>query len=299
MAGLVTFACDVRIGHAAQAEASPMRGLSRATQSKPASDAGPATAIQVFRISCLECHDDDGRGEIGRDLFPQIPDFTSSRWQASRTDAALSRSILDGNGKSMPRMRNKLGSVDVMQIVAFVRAFRGGKQVVSDEPDVPGAPAAREQPDGAAGETGPALPSPSTPNHLSIREGNRLFQRLCVKCHGADGRGAQMRETEPAIPDFTRPAWQKVRRDPQLAVSVLDGKGNGMPPFRGKLGPTHVRDLVAYIRALGPAVPRSVGNDDDDFEARFKQLEDELENHRRQFQNLSPVPRRASGTTMK
>src|SRR5262249_37632960 len=85
----------------------------RPAQAKAGARSSPAGPIDVFRASCLECHDSDGRGAAGRDLLPEIPDFTDVRWQASRSDDALSRSILRGKGKSMPRMKDKLGTVDV------------------------------------------------------------------------------------------------------------------------------------------------------------------------------------------
>jgi mono/diheme cytochrome c family protein len=299
MASCGFFASNARTACAEQGNGSKGRAVSKTAQAKPATPGGSAAAVSVFRKACLECHDDDGRGEIGRDLFPQIPDFTNARWQASRSDSELSHSIVEGKGKGMPRMRSKLGSVDPMQIVAFVRAFRGGKQVIDDDPDPPRAPAAPGQADPHAGESVSALPAPLPSNPLSTREGGRLFQRFCVKCHGADAKGTQARESEPNIPDFTNSAWHKSRRDSQLAVSVLDGKGNGMPPFRGKLSATHVRDLVVYIRSVGPTEPRPAGTHSGDFDALFQQLEDELENQRRQFKTLSPMPRAPSGTTMK
>jgi mono/diheme cytochrome c family protein len=228
--------------------------------------ASGATPLEVFRKSCLECHDTDGKGEATRAEYPTIPDFTDRRWHASRSDAELSRSILEGRGKSMPRMKSKLGSVDVQRMVAFVRGFAGGTQVVSDTPDAP------------------ALPDP-------VARGKTLFQRSCVRCHGADGRGTAMRETAPSLPDFTGRAWQAGRTDPQLRASILGGKGTGMPAFQSRLGRDQVRELVAYVRALGPS-PTAVANTAaDDFADRFQQLEREVEALARQFHALSAPPR--------
>ena len=56
----------------------------------------------------------------------------------------------------------------------------------------------------------------------------------------------------PAIPDFTLRAWQEGRSDPQLLISVLDGKGTRMPPFRDKLTRDQARDLVALVRSFDP-----------------------------------------------
>jgi cytochrome c oxidase cbb3-type subunit 3 len=236
------------------------------------------TPQDVFRHRCVECHDDDGRGESMRADFPRIPDFTDRRWQALRSDAELAQSILEGRAKAMPRMKNKLGSVDVSRIVAFVRAFTGGKQVVPDEPEAEGRVRASALPDA---------------NAERATEGLRLFERLCTRCHGPDGRGSDMRESLPSIPDFTHRAWQERRSDPQILASVLGGKGTGMPSFRNRLAPEHARNLVAYIRALGPvrtgsAVTTTATND---FEARFEQLKREVEDLARQFHALSEPPR--------
>jgi hypothetical protein len=72
-----------------------------------------------------------------------------------------------------------------------------------------------------------------------------------------------------------------------LVVSVLDGKGTGMPAFRDKLSREQVRDLVAFVRAFDPSQERSAGAAPDQFEARFRELEKEFEDLRRQSRALS------------
>jgi len=250
--------------------------------------ASAATPIQLYRASCLECHDSDGRGTVVRDLLPRVPDFTDARWHESQSDTELSRSILDGKGKSMPRMKEKLGSIDVKQMVAFVRAFQGGKQVVNDEPEPPAAPAPA-----TGGTTSTAVRSrsferaPAMQRDQNNREGSRIFQRFCAMCHGPDGRGTGVRENLPMLPDFTSHAWQESRSDRQLAVSVLDGKGAKMPSFAGKLASEQARDLVAFIRTFAPSPARPVSTATDEFEARFRQLNEEFENLGRQIRALS------------
>ena len=160
----------------------------------------------------------------------------------------------------MPKMKDKLGSVDVRQMVAFVRAFREGKQVVDDEPEEP--PAAVPPSDAVTtnnARPGSVQPRQSDPEGARVSgKRARTFQRSCAACHGTDGRGSEMRDTLPAIPDFTAHAWQDDHSNPQLVVSVLDGKGTGMPPFRDKLTRDQVRDLVAFIRSFDPS-PTTAG----------------------------------------
>jgi mono/diheme cytochrome c family protein len=250
--------------------------------------ASAATSIQVYRASCLDCHDSDGRGGIVRDDLPTIPDFTDAKWHASRNDAELSRSILEGKGKSMPRMKKKLGSVDVKQMVAFVRGFQGGKQVVEDEP-------------------GPAVVPPQQPVASSLRsqqfplapvrvvtpgvdaEG-KLYRRFCARCHEQGGKGVATRESLPTIPDFTRPEWQNSRSDAQLRVSIRDGKGTAMPAFREKVEPQQVRGLVAFIRSLGPARPGKAPAASNEFHEELEKLYKEFEELRARSKKLSEGP---------
>jgi len=249
--------------------------------------ASTATLIQLYRASCLKCHDSDGRGGVVRDVLPNVPDFTDAQWHASRSDAELSRSILHGKGKSMPRMKMKLGSVDVQQMVSFVRAFQAGNQVVDDEPDLPAAP---DHSTGGTESTSvrqqPLERAPAAKTDQNNREVSRLFQRYCATCHGPDGKGTGSRELLPMIPDFTRREWHEGRSEPRLVVSVLDGKGARMPSFAGKLAREQARDMVAFIRSFAPTGARPAFTSRDEFEARLRELNLEFENLQRQIQAL-------------
>ncbi len=283
-------------GSVAAAPEHPRRALPAPTQPAP-SVAPPPAVIQVYRASCLKCHDTDGKGEIVRDVMPKVPDFTDAAWHASRSDADLSRSILDGKGKSMPRMRDKIAPIGVGQMVAFVRAFRGGKQVVeegAEEPPPPEPAPAAAHPAGTAPPG--AKPAGPGPNELSLREGSRNFQRSCAACHGTDGRGGEMRDSLPSIPDFRSGAWHESRSDAQLRVSVLDGKGAGMPPFRDKVSREQARDLIVFIRSFNPSPIRAVRTASDDFEVRFQQLVAEFDDLRRRSQALSAETAPTPGT---
>jgi mono/diheme cytochrome c family protein len=109
----------------------------------PGSSSAPAgmPPEQLYRQVCIACHDTDGKGKVVRVAMPPIPDFSDPKFHSSHTDAQLSHSILEGK-ESMVRgvkiqlmlsMRDKLAvaHTDVKDMVAFIRAFKGGKQVVS------------------------------------------------------------------------------------------------------------------------------------------------------------------------
>ncbi len=95
----------------------------------------------------------------------------------------------------------------------------------------------------------------------------------------------------PAIPDFTSRAWQSGVATPQLLSSILDGKGTLMPAFRGRVNEEQARDLAAYIRAFGPAPAATSGTPANDFERRFRELENQWNELQRQLQSLPPATR--------
>ena len=126
---------------------------------------------QMYRLVCMACHDTDGKGKIVRLAMPSIPDLTDPKWQASRTDAELLHSILEGkestvNGVRIPLMlpmkdKLALAHTEVKDMVAFMRAFKDGKQVVSATPG--GMPAPGVPGPVAGGPTQGVPPTPAPP----------------------------------------------------------------------------------------------------------------------------------------
>jgi hypothetical protein len=96
-----------------------------------------------------------------------------------------------------------------------------------------------------------------------------------------------MRAQTPSIPDFTSPAWQQRRSDPQLTTTIFEGKGTGMPTFRGKLDETQARNLVAYLRAFAPTSGSATSARPTEFKLRFQKLTTELDDLKRRYEELS------------
>jgi len=279
----------------------------------PGSPATPAalppaahiTAEDVYRTYCFACHDSNGRGNNAiRVAMKDLPDFTGSAWQKSRSEADLARSILEGKGKFMLPMKDKLGSVDVEKMVALVRTFEGGQQIVAVEgPKAPG-PATPIVDDGAAPASPPRLPdvnpppvavgneppqAPSAEVASRIRVGAGIFRQYCIVCHGADGTGSILRAQMPPIPDFTNPTWQMQHTDPKLAVSIMDGKGTLMPANRGRITEAQAHDLVAYLRSFGPRTLRKTGPvSESEFEKSFRELEQRWNELDREMHKTEP-----------
>jgi mono/diheme cytochrome c family protein len=249
-------------------------------------------SIKLYRTHCMDCHEEDGRGESSRELMQRIPDFTRPEWHRAHDDDHLQHSIWEGKGM-MPPKKDQISPTDVALLVTLIRDFRGGEQVLPVEPEVAEEPSRRTEPQAS---TGPAEPGPGAirPASRSTSEWKAapteairgLFQRSCASCHGADGRGNAMRLQFPRIPDFASTNWQEGRSDPQLTASILEGKGTSMPAFGGKLGEAQVRELVTQIRSFAPAELRSI-SETSDFYRRYLELRKEMDDLKRQYHALS------------
>ena len=125
----------------------------------PPAPAGLAP-VQLYKAICIACHDADGRGTIVRKAMPTIPDLTDAKWQATRTDAELLHSVLEGKGQFMLSMKDKfaLAKTDPKDMVAFMRSFQPGRPAVASAPQpkpvTPSSPA-------AASSTAPSAPAPT------------------------------------------------------------------------------------------------------------------------------------------
>jgi mono/diheme cytochrome c family protein len=74
-----------------------------------------------------------------------------------------------------------------------------------------------------------------------------LFETNCAACHGTKGDGDTMIGKQLQARDLRSPEVQK-KTDTELSASIVNGKNNKMPPFKGKLKAEEVTALLKYIR---------------------------------------------------
>jgi quinohemoprotein ethanol dehydrogenase len=105
---------------------------------------------------------------------------------------------------------------------------------------------------GTLGPVEPATPAPRTtavPEPLGglaapaaaagepdIDDGERLYARTCVICHGEDGKGGH-----------GGGAPLDGMRDVAFTMRIVEGGRNNMPPFSAALTPAQIRDVSAYV----------------------------------------------------
>lgn len=86
-------------------------------------------------------------------------------------------------------------------------------------------------------------------NAYALNEGKRLYEWYnCAGCH-AHGGG----DIGPPLMDDT---WLYGSNPEQIFSTVVEGRPNGMPSFRGKIPDYQVWQLVAYVRSMSGNVPK-------------------------------------------
>src|SRR5436309_11411494 len=83
-----------------------------------------------------------------------------------------------------------------------------------------------------------------------VEQGRKLFQGMCVTCHGFAGAGGD-------APSLNRPKLDRAPDDSALRALIADGiPERGMPRIR-RMTENETRQLAAYVRSLGqmPVAP--------------------------------------------
>ncbi len=94
-------------------------------------------------------------------------------------------------------------------------------------------------------------------NAYALSEGKRLYSAFnCVGCH-AHGGG----DKGPALIDDK---WIYGSRPEQIFATIMEGRPNGMPSFRGKLPEHQAWQLAAYVRSMSGQVRKDVAPQRDD-----------------------------------
>lgn len=102
------------------------------------------------------------------------------------------------------------------------------------------------------------LINPYDNNAYAQSEGKRLFSQWnCVGCHshGGGGMGPPLMDSE----------WIYGSDPANIVASIVEGRPNGMPSFRGRIPAQQLWQLAAYVRSLAGLNPKaaSSGRNDD------------------------------------
>ena len=82
-------------------------------------------------------------------------------------------------------------------------------------------------------------------------DGQDLYTRHCVLCHGEDGTGKTDLGSGLGARDFNDKEFQAEITDEQILEQIANGTEEKMFPFKDKLSPEEMQALVPIIRAFG------------------------------------------------
>src|SRR6516162_9701312 len=97
------------------------------------------------------------------------------------------------------------------------------------------------------------LGAPPTPMRDQAR-GKRLFEGHCGRCHGMQGGGG-------TGANLRRAKLQRAPDDASLFDLIRDGIPESGMPYTWAMNDNEVRDVVAYVRALGRVAPEPLPGD--------------------------------------
>jgi mono/diheme cytochrome c family protein len=90
-------------------------------------------------------------------------------------------------------------------------------------------------------------------SEAATAQGPELFGSSCSRCHGASGGGGMPSFLGgPAPRNFQDHEFQLSRTDEQLKMTIVNGKGSGMPAFGKAFDDAQLSALVGQIRSFDP-----------------------------------------------
>ena len=175
----------------------------------------------IFNNTCATCHGSSAQGAIG------YPNLADDIWHWGGTPDRVLETVLDGREGVMPEWGTVLtgmgGDNAVDYVVAYVRTL--------------------------------SRPDQSLYNDYMAAQGKKLYDGVCVACHGVDGKGNQTM----GAPDLTDDYWLYGSSKESLRQTIAKGRHGSMPAHRELLGETRARLVAGYVWSLSDKA-RSGGN---------------------------------------
>lgn len=77
-----------------------------------------------------------------------------------------------------------------------------------------------------------------------------LYNQMCARCHGADGRGDPTIRQQMPVRDLTDPQFRQQVSIQEMERVIMTGR-NQMPAFGKMLSMPKIQAVAGYVRRLG------------------------------------------------
>ena len=91
-------------------------------------------------------------------------------------------------------------------------------------------------------------PVPAAPE--SAAAGKRLYQRLCIKCHGPAGKGDGEAAVGATPADLTAGPLVFGSSDGEMFFAIHDGTSKDMEGYSARISDTDIWNVVNYVRTF-------------------------------------------------
>lgn len=169
-----------------------------------------AVGERIFGNNCATCHGSTAKGAIG------YPNLSDDIWHWGGSADQILATILNGRQGVMPPWGNVLRG-------------QGGDQAVD-----------------AVTEYVQALAHPEAPISDLGRQGKKLYDGVCVACHGTEGKG----NMALGAPNLTDSYWMYGSSKEAIAEGIEHGHHGVMPAHKDLIGDTRARLVGAYVWSL-------------------------------------------------
>lgn len=156
---------------------------------------------------------------------------------------------------------NARHSLAILVFAALVAGVLGGcdrelRKLSKPDSGGPVPPGTVRQSDLKPGQPGEGIKTTSAArtfdgeNAYELNQGKRLFRWYnCGGCHAQGGGGMG--------PPLMDEKWFYGHEPDQIYETIMNGRPNGMPSFRGRIPEDQVWQLVAYVRSMSGLAPKS------------------------------------------
>jgi len=140
-----------------------------------------------------------------------FPNLTDRDWLWGGDAAAVKATIRDGRSGVMPPFGDALGAEGVKNVAHYVRSLSG-----------------------------------LTADSIRVALGAETYQKACVACHGADGKG------NPALgaPNLADRVWLHGSAEATVIETITRGRTSQMPAHKDLLDEARIHLLTAYVLSL-------------------------------------------------
>jgi cytochrome c oxidase cbb3-type subunit 3 len=170
-----------------------------------------ALGRSIFSNTCATCHGSSAQGATG------YPNLSDGIWHWGGSPEQILESVLEGREGIMPEwgaVLTGMGGADAVDYtIAYVRTL--------SRPE-------------------------SLRNDYLAAQGKKLYEGVCVACHGIDGKGNQAL----GAPDLSDDYWMYGSSKESLRQTIMAGRHGVMPAHRQLLGETRARLVAAYVWSL-------------------------------------------------